>query len=1591
MPGTRRGDVTALGLMGGTLSRIPSRWLACMIVLLLAGLAELASEASAANQAYQGPLASNPFAAGDAAVALTSSANPDASPAPPTRYEEAVLADKPVLYLPLTETSGTTAFDHSGNGLDGTYTNGVSHGEPGPLLSEANAAAFGAGQVALQSGDQLPSSSTARTLEFWVHNTGNTYEPIRYGDVEHSHGFAVRIGDSHIEVEADGRTVLSTETVDGLGANHEFNCDSSGWHMVDVTYDGTMMGIYEEGQLLKFEEIGPLATAVPGQGLRLSVSSDKYAYGYPLCSTAPYGLGQTAIYPTALSPQAIDKHWTVAASYADATPCSSTPLGPYPAAILAGSPAVYYRFSDKAAHPTDRVAFDDSGHCANGTYDHGTSSGSGALLGDENTALFGAGQVAFQSGDQLPSSSSERTLEFWVHNTGNTYEPIRYGDVEHSHGFAVRIGDSHIEVEADGHTVLSTETVGGLGANHEFNCDSSGWHMVDVTYNGTKMAIYQEGQLLKSEEIGPLATAVPGQGLRLSVSSDKYAYGYPLCSTAPYGLGEVAIYTAALSSAQIVAHWEAASQAPAGNSVIAGSAVINGHGGAEGARVQACPTSGGACKVDPYPVEAQGLFHMVVPNGTYTVTIFPPAGSPDGPRTIGPLTLPPSALNLSATFSPPGGLPEGGSLSSPGRGKQEKVVPGVNWGEPSTYSVPGCKNGFGTLDVQGTNSSTGQPEDVPTELGETPSGSGTYVAQIPPLAPMHGSANFSPLIVCPEHSAVFPNGGTAAGGTQVLLTGSGFMGATAVSFGSQAAKSFEVLDDHLIIAVSPAGTGDDEVSVTASDAHEISVGDFSYFGVTSLDTTSGTAEGGTSVAIHGYGFSNVQSVVFGIMPAQSFTVISPTEIDAVAPAGLGTVDVQVINGLASSDLGAPKMFTYQGGPPGSSSINEGTGPNAVQNLAAQYSGFLKSAALPPALLLPLRATAEWILLHLQGPVAALLRAGFNTITNFCKFYAGGCTEAFGVLLSSVGDFFAAVAAPVVAGILVGFEIYEGLKTLCGWLGKGGLWGFCNLYIDPSGAVVDTMGNPISGATATLLEQPLAVDPFTPVPPLSGAIEPAENPEKTGTSGQFDWNALAGTYEVEGSAPGCHAPGEESQPDVFTSPFVLPPPAVGLTLTLECAGGTAPTPKVTGLSVLGGATAGGNTVDILGEGLTDVTSVHFGGSASVHLQPLSPYAVAAVAPAGTAGTVDVTVSGPGGTSTTTEGDHYTYSTPVVTENSPVVESVGPSSGPLSGGTVVTIKGSHFAGAFSVSFGGAFSTQITPISGSEVQAVAPAAAFAERVDVTVTTASGGSAPTLADSFTYGSPPPPVATSVTLTPSPNPVTAGQTVGLTAVVTPTDGGGTVAFYADGSSTPISDCGAQTLSQVGASYQATCSTAGLPAGRRSLSATYSGDASYAESSGSANLSVSSTPESTGGGGNPQTQTGTKTATSTAASGRVSLAGSTITVHGSGAASIRLTCTGTGACSGKLTLTAQRTTKKGKKKHTKTQTIGTASFSIPAGKTATIKLALNGTGRALLSAAHGHLNASLTILNSSPSPAATHTASVHLALQKATKTKKGKK
>ena len=95
-------------------------------------------------------------------------------------------------------------------------------------------------------------------------------------------------------------------------------------------------------------------------------------------------------------------------------------------------------------------------------------------------------------------------------------------------------------------------------------------------------------------------------------------------------------------------------------------------------------------------------------------------------------------------------------------------------------------------------------------------------------------------------------------------------------------------------------------------------------------------------------------------------------------------------------------------------------------------------------------------------------------------------------------------------------------------------------------------------------------------------------------------------------------------------------------------------------------------------------------------------------------------------------------------------------------------------------------------------------------------------------------------TVTSSRDPSTFGQAVTFTATVAPADGG-TVTF--SGGSQTL--CGAVPLAQVsGSTYDATCTTTALPAGRDTITAVYSGDASYATSDGGLTQTVARAPTS---------------------------------------------------------------------------------------------------------------------------------------------------
>jgi hypothetical protein len=259
------------------------------------------------------------------------------------------------------------------------------------------------------------------------------------------------------------------------------------------------------------------------------------------------------------------------------------------------------------------------------------------------------------------------------------------------------------------------------------------------------------------------------------------------------------------------------------------------------------------------------------------------------------------------------------------------------------------------------------------------------------------------------------------------------------------------------------------------------------------------------------------------------------------------------------------------------------------------------------------------------------------------------------------------------------------------------------------SVTPTVGPVAGGATVTIsgsefTSVPLPTVKFNGVPATSVTVVSSTTITAVSPAG-----TAAGTVDVTVTTPGGTSP--ISAEDHYTYDAQ---------------------PAVTAISPDVGPLAGGATVTISGTGFTSGSTVAFGAEPGTSVTVGSGTSITAVVPADpTAGTVDVTVSTPGGTSATSAADQYTY------DAVPTVASVSPSAGVLAGGTTVTISGSGFTGNSTVAFGGSAAASVTADSGTTITAVSPADASAGTVDVTVTTPGGTSATGAADEFTYLSP--------------------------------------------------------------------------------------------------------------------------------------------------------------------------------------------------------------------------------------------------------------
>ena len=219
------------------------------------------------------------------------------------------------------------------------------------------------------------------------------------------------------------------------------------------------------------------------------------------------------------------------------------------------------------------------------------------------------------------------------------------------------------------------------------------------------------------------------------------------------------------------------------------------------------------------------------------------------------------------------------------------TINGTNFGSASSVSFNGTS---ATYTVNSTtkitaNSPTGATTgqiSVTTPSGTATSSSSFTVVAGPPAPSINA---FSPAYGLPA--------------TVVSISGLNFTGATAVKFNGVAAATFSVNSDTAVSATVPASATTGPISVTTPSGTATSATSFTVLTgdgtptITAFTPTAGAV--GSSVTITGTNFVNVTGITVGRAPVVTYTVSSPTQINASVPSDAVTGPIEVTTGLGT--------------------------------------------------------------------------------------------------------------------------------------------------------------------------------------------------------------------------------------------------------------------------------------------------------------------------------------------------------------------------------------------------------------------------------------------------------------------------------------------------------------------------------------------------------------------------------------------------------------------------------------------------------------------------------------------------------------------
>ncbi|HEX7312105.1 MAG TPA: IPT/TIG domain-containing protein [Gaiellaceae bacterium] len=667
----------------------------------------------------------------------------------------------------------------------------------------------------------------------------------------------------------------------------------------------------------------------------------------------------------------------------------------------------------------------------------------------------------------------------------------------------------------------------------------------------------------------------------------------------------------------------------------------------------------------------------------------------------------------------------------------------------TSATITGCGfSGAGTLTVKfGTGSPVTVTPASDTSLTATspvaaaPGDVTVEVRLHPSSGPDSTGTTTFTYVAKPAITKIAPASGPEAGGTSVHVTGSALTqtGATiAVKFGTTAAASVSDVSATSLKAMSPAGTGTKDVTVTVTlpggESATSNGKPFEYVPaptVTSVSPTSGPVTGGTDVTVTGTHFQPGAQVLFGPSDGTPsltgdsngtpVSVLSSTSILVTAPAGIvGATNVVVLNPdgqTGALESGSAHPYTYTGTAPSITSVSPATGSSlGGTTVTITGAGFLANANVAFA------GSGDQV--PLPAGTSVVVASDGTQITAKTPAHAAGIVDVVvtnpggGKATKTDAFTFSAAPAPTITALTVAM---------------GTSLGGTQLTISGTNF---SAGTTVSfGGTAAASAAALNATTIT-------ARTPAH---------------AAGAVDVKVTLPDGQS---DTLPSAFTFNAAAPPTITSVTPSTGKSG-TEITIAGSGFADPSDAASPAASPAIVSVGSAECVPVSLvPGQTSLPdttcLQPVSPHpivrsptSIVGLVPNAPGGTKTVTVKNPDGQTATST---FTNTGPA---GAPTLTSISPATANTLGNTVVHLTGTDFARGARVTFGrggngGSGTATSVSSDGTTIDARAPAGVYG-TVDVTVVNPDPDHNPstlsaTLEDGFVFTAAPRPTITAIT-----------------------------------------------------------------------------------------------------------------------------------------------------------------------------------------------------------------------------------------------------